>query len=207
MERFAQYERRFTWDNEGKELTPLSGSAAIRHLPLVLITHDETTFYQNDQRQVYWGCPGKNVTPRPKGEGVTLMFPTSSHLSGALCVTMIGAPSIYFFTLKFAHSHTVKPGNIPAWEEQGRLVHSQSPACPGRRHDRHFSKAHRWTCAGTFHLRQCTQPPEICRRCTICSSDGQRCVTFYSSDSLRLLPWALSTKEGMDTQQLWCAHA
>jgi hypothetical protein len=39
----------------------------------VLITHDESIFYQNDQWQVYWGCLGKNIVPRTKGEGLTLM--------------------------------------------------------------------------------------------------------------------------------------
>jgi hypothetical protein len=54
VERFEQYARRFhTWDGEGNELPHPSGfpvSGAIGRFCLVLITHDESTFYQNDQR-------------------------------------------------------------------------------------------------------------------------------------------------------------
>lgn len=78
VERFEQYERRFhTWDDEGNEQQPsIDNDGMISHFQhqLVLITHDELTFYyQNDQQKIYWACPGKNVAPRPKGEGLTLM--------------------------------------------------------------------------------------------------------------------------------------
>ena len=43
------------------------------HFRLVLVTHDELTFYQNDQQKIYWACKGKDVVPSPKGEGLTLM--------------------------------------------------------------------------------------------------------------------------------------
>ena len=129
VEQFVQYECRFTWDDEGKELTPLSGSAAIRHLPLVLITHDESTFYQNSQRQVYWGCPGKNVTPRPKGEGVTLMvsdFLTSEW--GALHDNDQCAINLFFHTQirSLSHSEAQKifwPGkNRDSWFTASHLL-------------------------------------------------------------------------------------
>ena len=128
-ERFAQYERHFTWDDEGKELTPPSGSAAIRHLPLILITHDESTFYQNNQRQVYWGCPGKNVTPRPKGEGITLMvsdFLTSEW--GALHDNDRCAINLFFHTqiCSLSHSEAWKifwPGkNRDSWFTASHLL-------------------------------------------------------------------------------------
>jgi len=76
VDRFKQYERRFhAWDDVGNELPRPSGflvPGAVGRFRLVLITHDESTFYQNNQRQIYWGCPGKNV-PKPKGDGLTLM--------------------------------------------------------------------------------------------------------------------------------------
>ena len=77
VERFELHERRFhTWDDEGNELPHPSGflvPGAIGRFRLILVTHDESTFYQNDQRQIYWACPGKNIVPKPKGEGLTLM--------------------------------------------------------------------------------------------------------------------------------------
>jgi hypothetical protein len=113
VERFALYELRFhTWDNEGNEHAPSSGflvPGAIDHSHLVLITHDESTFYQKDQCKIYWACLGKNVTPQLKGEGLTLMvsdFLTSEwgplH-DGNRCVVTA------FFTLKFTHPLAVKP--------------------------------------------------------------------------------------------------
>jgi hypothetical protein len=76
VRRFKEYERRFhTWDDEGNELPRPSGfhvPGAVGRFRLVLITHDESTFYQNDQRKIYWSCPGRNV-PKPKGDGQTLM--------------------------------------------------------------------------------------------------------------------------------------
>jgi hypothetical protein len=76
-ERFKQHEQRFlTWDNEGRELPRPSGfpvPGAIGRFCLVLITHDESVFYQNDQQQIHWGCPSVNRVPKPKGEGLSLM--------------------------------------------------------------------------------------------------------------------------------------
>ena len=72
VERFQNYERWFhTWDNSGNKLLHPS-PAATGPLRLVLVTHDESMFYQNDQQQIHWGCPGSE-TPKAKGEGVSLM--------------------------------------------------------------------------------------------------------------------------------------
>ena len=77
VEWFKEYECHFhTWDDKGNELVQPSGflvPGEIGCFCLILVTHDESTFYQNDQHQIYWGCPGQNVTPRPKGEDLTLM--------------------------------------------------------------------------------------------------------------------------------------
>ena len=43
-------------------------------LSLILITHDESTFYQNDQRKTCWGHQDSQPTPQPKGEGQSLMI-------------------------------------------------------------------------------------------------------------------------------------
>ena len=40
---------------------------------LILITHDESMFYQNDQRKTLWAHDSQKPTPRPKGEGQTIM--------------------------------------------------------------------------------------------------------------------------------------
>ena len=72
VEQFQNYERQFhTWDNSRNEL-PHPSPAATGPLCLVLVTHDKSMFYQNDQWQIHWGCPGSE-TPKAKGEGVLLM--------------------------------------------------------------------------------------------------------------------------------------
>ena len=77
VERFKGYERRsHSWDDDGNELPRPLGflvPGAIGRFRLVLITHDESIFYQNDQRQIHWGCPGQGGIPKPKGEGLSLM--------------------------------------------------------------------------------------------------------------------------------------
>ncbi|TFY76443.1 hypothetical protein EWM64_g7570 [Hericium alpestre] len=40
---------------------------------LYLITHDESTFFQNDRRKKVWSHPDQGPTPQPKGEGDSLM--------------------------------------------------------------------------------------------------------------------------------------
>jgi hypothetical protein len=78
VERFRQHEQRFhIWDDEGHELPRPSGfpvPGAIGRFRLILITHNESTFFQNDQRKTLWERTGKDGVPRPKGEGQSLMI-------------------------------------------------------------------------------------------------------------------------------------
>lgn len=78
VERFQQNERRFhIWDDNGNELPRPSGFpvlGAVGRFRLILITHDESTFFQNDQRKTLWEHTSKNGVPRPKGEGQSLMI-------------------------------------------------------------------------------------------------------------------------------------
>ena len=101
VHRFEQYERRFhTWDDTGNEGPqpphfPVPGAEGRFHL--ILVTHDESIFYQNDQRDIHWGCPGGGA-PKPKGEGVSLMVsdfltPEWGRLRSVdKCVVMVSLP-------------------------------------------------------------------------------------------------------------------
>jgi hypothetical protein len=40
---------------------------------LILVTHDESTFYLNDQRKTFWQHEGAKAVPPPKGEGASIM--------------------------------------------------------------------------------------------------------------------------------------
>jgi hypothetical protein len=89
VERWGGYELRFhCWDDEGLELPRLNGFPVPDGLPfrLVLITHDESTFYQNDRRKIMWAPTTDRPTPQPKGDGQSIMvldFLTSEW--GRLC--------------------------------------------------------------------------------------------------------------------------
>jgi hypothetical protein len=89
VERWGTYEKRFhKWDNDGHELPRPNGFPLPNGGPfwLVLITHDESMFYQNDHRKIAWTQKNSRPTPQPKGEGQSIMisdFLTSEW--GRLC--------------------------------------------------------------------------------------------------------------------------
>lgn len=72
VNRWAEYETRFQfWDDNGN---PVSSPSQCSHsFPLVLVTHDESTFFQNDERKTCWGHQSSQPAPKPKGEGQSLM--------------------------------------------------------------------------------------------------------------------------------------
>ncbi len=72
VERWKNFEKQFhQWDNNGCEL-PRPNGFPVPNGPLfqlVLVTHDESTFYQNDCRKIAWAQTTSRPTPQPKGEG------------------------------------------------------------------------------------------------------------------------------------------
>lgn len=73
--RWKGHEKRFhQWDNDGNELPRPNGfPVAGGRFRLVLITHDESTFYQNDEREAKWIHNTSTPTLRSKGDGQSLM--------------------------------------------------------------------------------------------------------------------------------------
>jgi hypothetical protein len=77
VEQWKTYGMRFhQWDNNGHELPRPNGFPVPDGLPfrLVLITHDESTFFQNDHRKIAWAPDISRPTPQPKGNGQTIMI-------------------------------------------------------------------------------------------------------------------------------------
>jgi hypothetical protein len=75
VNRWMEYEKRFhIWDDDGN-LMPLPKGFPVPggRFRLILITHDESMFYQNNQRKTLWAHDSQKPTPRPKGEGQTIM--------------------------------------------------------------------------------------------------------------------------------------
>ena len=64
-----EYETHFQiWDGNGDPLLYLSDLH-----PLILITHDESVFFLNDERKTCWNHQDSWPVPKPKGDGQLLM--------------------------------------------------------------------------------------------------------------------------------------
>ncbi|KAF8171707.1 hypothetical protein BJ912DRAFT_833259, partial [Pholiota molesta] len=76
VERWNEYEKRFViYDNEGNVLSTPTGFPVpqIGRFRLILITHDESTFYANDRRKTQWIKDNAKPVAERKGEGESLM--------------------------------------------------------------------------------------------------------------------------------------
>jgi hypothetical protein len=77
VERWMENERRFhRWDNDGTELPRPNGfpvPGALGRFRLILVTHDESTFFQNDERNTGWNHATRKAKPKAKGNGQSLM--------------------------------------------------------------------------------------------------------------------------------------
>ncbi|KAL1669056.1 hypothetical protein GGF50DRAFT_44924 [Schizophyllum commune] len=75
IRRWREYERRFIhFDDNGDPLPAPPGFPVPGHrFRLIPVTHDESTFYQNDGRRIYWQHTKTRAAPQPKGEGQSIM--------------------------------------------------------------------------------------------------------------------------------------
>jgi hypothetical protein len=77
VERWMGHERRFhRWDHDGTELPRPNGfpvPGAIGRFRLILVTHDESTFFQNDERNTGWSHATSKSKLKAKGNGQSLM--------------------------------------------------------------------------------------------------------------------------------------
>ncbi|KAF8225733.1 hypothetical protein L208DRAFT_413992 [Tricholoma matsutake] len=68
--------RMYTWDNNGVETKPLEfHSPDINgRFRLIPVTHDESTFYANNERKTRWIHESQKAAPERKGEGTLIMI-------------------------------------------------------------------------------------------------------------------------------------
>jgi hypothetical protein len=73
--RWKEYEKRFViYDNDGKVLsTPTGFPVPQTRFRLILVTHDESTFYENDRRKTHWVNANAKAVAEKKGEGQSIM--------------------------------------------------------------------------------------------------------------------------------------
>jgi hypothetical protein len=102
--RWAGYEARFQFWNDNA--TPLSRLSELR--PLILITHDESVFFQNDERTTCWSHQDSHPSPKPKGDGQSLMV--SDFLTAEWGRLRDGERCVFFFFLlhSLLNNHTAE---------------------------------------------------------------------------------------------------
>jgi len=74
--RWKEYEKRFLkFDNDGNQINQLVGFpvAQIGRFRIILVTHDESTFYANDRRKTKWIHTSQTAVAEAKGEGQSIM--------------------------------------------------------------------------------------------------------------------------------------
>lgn len=65
--------RMWIYNNDGSKISdPKTVDLRSGRYPLILVTHDESTFYANDRRKTRWHHPDA-IAPQPKGEGQSIM--------------------------------------------------------------------------------------------------------------------------------------
>ena len=77
LERWKEYEKRMvTYDNDGNIEHEPTGFAVPQRgrFRLILVTHDESTFYANDHCKTQWMHATDKATPQRKGEGPSIMI-------------------------------------------------------------------------------------------------------------------------------------
>jgi len=73
---WKEYEKRMvTFDNQGNEIHPKGFPVPQGgRFRLVLVTHDESTFYASDRRKNVWVHKNAKAVPERKGEGRSFMI-------------------------------------------------------------------------------------------------------------------------------------
>ena len=77
VERWREYDRRFViYGNDGKVLSTPTGFPVPQgvRFQLILVTHDESAFYENDRRKLQWVNDKAKPVAEKKGEGQSIMI-------------------------------------------------------------------------------------------------------------------------------------
>ena len=132
VHRWAEYETCFQfWDDNGNPLPCHSNSVL-----LILVTHDESVFFQNNERKTSWGHNNSAPAPKPKGEGQSLMVSDFLTMEwGCLCDG--DRCVVPFFLVAHSHwiismqrgTHCVQAREESWWLFQCEGAHQSSQSC------------------------------------------------------------------------------
>jgi hypothetical protein len=76
IKHWKEYEKRFViYDNDGNVVSKPTGFPVPQGVQfrLILVTHDESTFYENDHRKTLWINSNTKAVAEKKGEGQSIM--------------------------------------------------------------------------------------------------------------------------------------
>ena len=71
---FSIEEHMMTWDNNNEPILPCGMAMFPQKKHVVLVTHDDSTFYANDHRKTQWIHKSERPEPVCKGEGSSLIM-------------------------------------------------------------------------------------------------------------------------------------
>ena len=170
---WAGYKLHFQfWDDNGNPLPCLTNSHC-----LILVTHDESTFYQNDEWKTCWNHQDRQPCPKPKGDRQSLMV--SDFLTSEWGCLHDGNKCTFLFYILF-HSLLISlqrgPHRFQTRKELWRIFQCATTYCPSWSCNWYLRGQGKWPCPGLVHVWQCFQPPEACFWCHLCNQDGQKCV-------------------------------
>ena len=120
VNRWAEYDRRFhIWNN--RDVDAMLTHPPCNPLPLILVTHDESTFYQNDERKTCWGHQDSRPAPQPKGEGQSLMVSDFLTVKWGRLRTSDQCVFLYLF-LSFLFLSTMAAGRLELYSNPARIA-------------------------------------------------------------------------------------
>ena len=64
----------YLYENDGNATNPIGFPVEGGHFRIILVTHDESTFYAYDHRRNQWSHKDDKAVPQAKGEGQSLMI-------------------------------------------------------------------------------------------------------------------------------------
>ena len=136
VHRWAEYESRFPiWDDNGNPLPRPSNSR-----PLILVTHDESVFFQNDERKTCWSHQDSGPAPKPKGDGQSLMV--SDFLTAEW--GRLRDANRFFFLFSFFLFHPLLiilqggPHRVQTRKKSRRIFRLEATHGPSRSRNRHL---------------------------------------------------------------------
>ena len=77
IKRWREYEKRMVMYDNNRNVDSIPSGFPVpqgHRSRLILVTHDESTFYANDRRKTKWSHASEKATPQKKGEGPSLMI-------------------------------------------------------------------------------------------------------------------------------------